>query len=259
MLRFLQYIALRHILAPMSIPINRRPPSPRTLAWVPVALIHLALCALWRGSVPAAPRIDGDEAAMQWVWIKPPAASPPPVPAPPAPVPPRRAGTPAQAAPAAPAQPPSAGTPAVPPASPVPAAPTAEPAITIVEADPFAQSAPGAGVPSDAAIAARIRAQSRRDLGKIDRDLRRESPSQIHAPVSTPQTRLIAGLNDAKVVHWNEAAQVEEIPDATGGGRRIAKIKTFMGTYCTTHDSNRSAADGFSPNTKGPKLTNCPK
>lgn len=241
--------------------ISRPLPRSRALAWVPVALIHLALFALWRGSVQAPPRAVADGPAMQWVWIKPPLKAAPPIAATAIAPPLRPPGNP-------PARAPRAGAPTMPPTmaprpAPVrpaePAAPgssAAEPAITIVDSDPFARPERDT---SDAANAARIRAQARRELGKIDRDLRRASPSQIHAPVSTPQTRLIAGLNDAKVVHWNEAAQVEEIADPTGSGKRIAKIKTFMGTYCTTHDSNRSAVDGFSPNTKGPKLTNCPK
>lgn len=243
----------------MPTPINHPHSSSRTLAWLPVVLIHLTLLALWRGSVPAAPKAVSDGSAMHWVWITPQVKTPPPVAARPVltPPPPRidaRARLPRTVAPPAP--------PRINPVRPAePAAPpTTESAMTIVDSDPFAgPPEPTTSETGAAATAARIRAQARRELGKIDRDLRRASPSQIHAPVSTPQTRLVAGLNDAKVIHWNEAAQVEELPDATGSGRRIARIRTSMGTYCATLDSNRSAVDGFTPNTKGPKLTNCPK
>lgn len=122
--------------------------------------------------------------------------------------------------------------------------------MTMVPADPFNKPE---------RTASDIMAQAKRDVGKIDSELRRASPSQIHAPVSTPQTRLIAGLNDAKVQHWYDAAQIEEIPDQSGSGRRISKVKTALGTYCVTYQSNNSALDGFEPNKGGPKVTNCPR
>jgi hypothetical protein len=120
----------------------------------------------------------------------------------------------------------------------------------VLPADPFAQSGPAAPDIVKKALGA---------VGKIDRDLRRESASQIHAPRNTPQTRMAAGIAAAKVQHWNDPAEMEEInAPEDGSGRRVTRVKTPFGTQCWTVASNHSGPDMFEPNKGGPKITNCP-
>ena len=225
----------------------------RSLAWLFVILIHILVLMAWRYTkAPQRPPTPNSE-ATQWFWVA-------PVKAPPTPRLPRLAArkTPSisDSAPrevarhTAPRAPDPSMTMIAPTTSaPATSAPAPAPPATDTD-DPFLKHDRSA---------ADIAAQARRDVGKIDSDLRRESPSQIHAPANTPQTRLIAGLHAAKVQHWNDPVEIEEIPDEGGNGKRMAKVKTAFGTYCTTHDSNRSAVDGFEPNKRGPKITNCPR
>ena len=209
---------------------------PRLPALALVLGLHIGLLLAWKFlRDPLHPPLT-DAPAMQWVYLQPPHRLPKPAPskakAPPVPPPARLARK-------------------VPPA-PAPAPPPArEPqAITLLPADPFAAPAPPAPDIVKRALGA---------VGKIDRDLRRDSPSQIHAPVDTPQTRLVAGIKAARKQHWDEPASIEEInaPD-DGSGKRMSKIKTPFGTYCATYAGNHSGPDMFEPNKSGPKITNCP-
>jgi hypothetical protein len=205
--------------------------------WLTIGIViglHAALLLAWRHTrekIP--PREDDDSPRIQWIdYIAPkaaermPDARPTPVAsasqAPPAAARPRR-DSPAPARPAAPA-----------PADRAPAAPQGEaPAITLVPPDPFAEPAPAA--PANDADAIRKRAFA--DLGKIDKELRKQSLNKFEAPGDSPQKRLIAGIESARRgPTLFEKAEIEEITtgNADGGGRKY-KIKTALGSYCITY------------------------
>ncbi len=193
--------------------------------------LHIGLLLVWRTLRPAPSAPLAETQAMQWVWIQPsrPPATPPPAPLKPA----VRAVQPARLT----------------PHPQVPAAVREPEAITVPPADPFAAPAP----PSPDIVRKALGA-----VGKIDRDLRRESPSQIHAPVDTGTTRLEAGIRAAG--KWDGPTTVEEIiAPNDGSGKRVSKIRTPFGTYCATVAGNHSGPDMFEPNKAGPKMTNCPR
>ncbi len=222
-------------------------PAQRPLAIAIVVGTHVLVFAAWYVlRSDEAPRLTSDDARMQWIWFK-------PIPLP-APRPPPRARVVENIAPSAPRHHVRTTAPMTlaPPAQPPVGAPVAAAAPTPASAadDPF--SAP------TKTAAERIVEKALHDVGKIDRELRRASPSQIHAPPNTPQTRLIAGIRSARVHKWDEPASIEEINAAGGGGKRMYKVSGPLGTYCATYDSNRGALDGADPSKGGPKITNCP-
>ncbi|MES2127994.1 MAG: hypothetical protein V4463_12035 [Pseudomonadota bacterium] len=198
-------------------------------------MIHAALLLAWlqaRHALPAV-RDASTMLALRWFEDKPPARLPTPEVAPVH-----------KAAPARPQRP----APAAAPASPSSVAPALP--------DPFDAPAPAPPNTMD-----NILQQARRDIGKIDRDLRRASPSKIHAPAESPAARLAAGIEEAtRPPRWYEPAKIIAIADQGGYDRRMYKVITFKGTYCVTYESNH-APDGIDPFKHGPipKLTNCPR
>jgi hypothetical protein len=211
-----------------SIPGNER----RLYAIGLTIAVHLALIYGWQMTrrIPA-PEWELPRNAIQWLRLKPLV--------PPKPVAPR---------PAAP--PPRQQTPRTAPASASPA-PTPAPV----------QPAPAVEAPA-ARSAHDMLQQAKRDVGKIDKDLRKAYPGQpISAPVQTAQTRLekgIAAAADAAPNRWFEAPKVTEIIDPGGYGRRRYRVVGANGTYCITVESNH-APDGLDTMKYGiqQKITTC--
>ncbi|MES2016512.1 MAG: hypothetical protein V4484_08445 [Pseudomonadota bacterium] len=195
--------------------------------------LHLALLCAWQLARQPHKHAEADDASrIQWVRI---AAPRPPKPPALPPVRVRSAPAPVQHAIASatpPTEPPEVAAPV---AIAAPAAPSAE----------------------------QMLQQARRDLGKIDRDLRKEFPgSRIKAPSDSPQLRLAKGIEHAAEMappRWFEAPKVTEIIDPGGYGRRRYRVITGGGTYCVTYESNH-APDGLDTMKNGikPKITNCP-
>lgn len=212
------------------------PPTDRRLGALALTLaVHLLLVFGWQMArqVPQGGP-DAPREAIEWRWIKPPA---PAIPAPPKP----RAVAAERAEPHPVSRPPeviSASPPAV---------------IT-----PDAQPAPAAAPPS----ADDMLQQAKRDVGKIDRDLRHESRAKgIKAPVVSAQTRLERGIEHAADMapnRWYQAPKVKEIIDPGGYGRRRYRVVGANGIYCVTYESNH-APDGLDSMKNGivPKRTNC--
>jgi hypothetical protein len=105
--------------------------------------------------------------------------------------------------------------------------------------------------------------QARRDLGKIDKDLKKEFPQRgIRAPIDTAQKRLVKGIelaNELAPPKWHEAPKISEMIDPSGEGRRRYRVITAGGTYCLTYDgvgTPNGRDHGTQPST--PKMTNCP-
>lgn len=220
--------------APYSRTHHRLPGVAATMA------VHLGLVLIWllaRG-VPA--ETEGAPAAtIQWINI-----APTPAPAPAVRPPTARA---AASAPARPVTPPPAvvvAAPAAAPAESAPAAPAAAPAPAPVSAYDMLQ-------------------QARRDIGKIDKDLKKEFPERglIRAPIDTPQKRLVRGIELAHELappKWYEAAKMQELIDPSGQGRRRYRVVTSGGTYCMTVDSAHTPNGKDQGNYKPTlKMSNC--
>jgi hypothetical protein len=210
------------------------PPQQRLFGVAATIAVHLLLVGGWLLAREA--RVDnegGPAAAIQWIDVKPPTA---------------RAGTP---------------PPAVAVARKEPVARRA----TVVPAAPAVEAVVGAPAPEAAAPQARsiddIMLQARRDLGKIDKDLKKEFPERgIRAPIDSAQKRLAKGIelaNELAPRKWYEPAKVSEVIDPSGEGRRRYRVITAGGTYCMTYDgpNTPNGRDQGVP-ARAPKMTNCP-
>lgn len=140
-----------------------------------------------------------------------------------------------------------------------------EPRATVAPAAPVVEavvSAPEAAAPAARSVADMMQ-QARRDLGKIDKDLKKEFPQRgIRAPIDTAQKRLVKGIELASELappKWNEAPKITEMIDPSGQGRRRYRVITAGGTYCLTYDgvgTPNGRDHGTQPS--APKMTNCP-
>jgi len=102
--------------------------------------------------------------------------------------------------------------------------------------------------------AADILAQARRDVGKIDQDLRKEFPQQGGIRLEdTAFKRMQQGFAAAYAAvppKWYEASRIEEIGSDLIKGVRVYKITSALGTLCVTM---RAGKNGEST------IGNCPK
>ena len=198
-----------------------------------ITVLHLALLYAF---LQTRRQPDHDDAprgpAIQWLRQTPPA----PARARPAP---RPAGKPATARQAAPLARPR---PAPPLPGPVPApvqipAPVPAPAASQLEA---AAAVPPAAEPAIPARpgAADILAQAKRDVGKIDKDLRKEFPQRgVEKFDDTGFKRMQQGFAEAYAAvppKWYEASKIEEIGANEARGSRTYKITSALGTLCVT-------------------------
>ncbi|MGK5008713.1 hypothetical protein [Janthinobacterium sp. MDB2-8] len=123
---------------------------------------------------------------------------------------------------------------------------TVEPAP--VPATPEAITAPSA--PS----AADILAQAKRDVGKIDRDLRKEFPQRGGQKFEdTGFKRMQQGFADAYAAvppKWYEASKIEEVGANAAKGSRTYKITSALGTLCVTTGAGKNGET---------MIGNCPK
>ncbi len=106
--------------------------------------------------------------------------------------------------------------------------------------------------------------QARRDVGKIDKDLKKQYPDRfIKAPIDTPTKRLVKGIalaHELAPPKWYQPAKIQELIDPAGVGRKRYRVITSGGTYCLTYESAHSmnGSDPFTRTTNRPKKTNCP-
>ncbi|SHG55396.1 hypothetical protein [Massilia sp. CF038] len=218
-------------------------PRRRYIGLVITLLLHLALAWMWLAATRLKPLADAPRLAMQWIDVK--LRSAPRVPqAVPKPVPKPKSEwrPPASAAAARP-------TPSVPlePAEPPPAPVTDSPL----------------AAPATAPSAADMLAQAKRDIGKFDKELRKEFAKKgISKPETSPQQRLAQGIEDAYDAvppKWYQSAKIKEIIDPGGYGRKRYRITTALGTYCMTYESPNSPTAQLDPSKRvEPKMTNCP-
>lgn len=225
----------------------------RRLGLLLTAFVHLALLIGWQAlrTLPAPARPD-DETRGRTVWIPLPRPRPPTATAPKdEDAPPRKEAparhlhlpTPAITLPPLPASPPLAA----------PADSMAPPSSTSAEAP----SRPAATKPS----AEQIMERARRDIGGIDKALRKENRPYIGAPLDSPQIRMRRKMEEAAALApgriW-EAPKVESLVNDTGDGARRSRVITGNGTYCITDRSPATSIDMIEKHGKQ-RITSCPQ
>ena len=228
----------------MSIATTFHPQNKRLHGLAATIAVHLALVVLWQFSRGAAALDDGVARRIQWIdiaapqHVDKPQPKPAPKPKPVAPVAPQRAQPSRIAPPLAPSAP--------------------DPVIT--EESLAAQPAPPAPASPSAYD---MMQQARKDLGSIDKELRKEfPPSKIEAPPDSPHIRMQKGMEHAAEMappRWYEQAKVTELVVPGGNGKRRYRVITAQGTFCVTYESNHRL-DGMDPfaNAGKPKYTQCP-
>ena len=134
------------------------------------------------------------------------------------------------------------------------------------EAAPSSDAAPpspAATVTSapNAPSAADILQRARRDIGAIDRSLRKENNPYIAAPADSPQIRMRRGMETAHDLApprlW-EAPKIEALVNNTGDGARRERVITGNGTYCVTERATNTSIDMIEKHGKL-RITNCPQ
>jgi hypothetical protein len=124
---------------------------------------------------------------------------------------------------------------------------------------PAAEPAPAPATPEaitapPAPSAADILAQAKRDVGKIDKDLRKEFPQRGEQKLEdTGFKRMQQGFAEAYAAvppKWYEASKIEEVGANEARGSRTYKITSALGTLCVT---TRAGKQGET------MIGNCPK
>jgi hypothetical protein len=243
---------------------HRATPVDRRLGLLLTLLVHAALLLGWQAArrPPQLPA-PGKRAGIQWIRLPAPASAPRtptpaelPLRAQPVPARPRPLPAPALPLPALPENISSTPVPAAPAVNgsatpPVPAA-----AATVTTPSASASAQPATSAPS----AEQILQQARRDIGKIDKALRKENRPYITAPLDSPQMRLRRGIEQANAMAPNriwEAPKSEELVNNTGDGARRSRVITGNGSYCVTERSPATSIDMIEKHGKL-RITNCP-
>ena len=252
------------ILVRMSTAYHPHPREPRYAGLAFTVLVHAALLLGWQMSRHALPVENGAEPARTRIqWIRLPSLKMPEQPPKPAPLP-QPAPAPARAAAPAPpraAEPrPPAASPAVPPITVLPAAPAAPadaPGAAPAGASQAAPSEPATATPSTAEILKR----AKRDIGKIDRALRKENNPYIAAPLDSPQIRMrekMEAAHDLAAPRLWQAPKIEELVSNTGDGERRTRVITAGGTYCITERPPGSTSIDMMEKHGKQRITSCP-
>jgi hypothetical protein len=129
-------------------------------------------------------------------------------------------------------------------------------------ADPFADTVP-------APISAeQIMTYAKRDLARIDRQLRGEAgkpggKSAFSLSGDSRQQRLAKGFEQAHDMapnKWYQAAKIEDITPPGDDARKIYRITGLAGTYCVRYpDKNRIGAQTGAANFGEPLIGACPR
>lgn len=126
------------------------------------------------------------------------------------------------------------------------------PAASVAQAP--APATPEAITAPPAPSAADILAQAKRDVGKIDRALRKEFPQRGEQKLDdTGFKRMQQGFAEAYAAvppKWYEASKIEEVGANEARGSRTYKITSALGTLCVTTGAGRNGET---------MIGNCPK
>jgi hypothetical protein len=121
-------------------------------------------------------------------------------------------------------------------------------------APPPAGGAPNAGAttgidtpaPPARSGAAALLERARRDVGAVDRALRKENNPYIVAPLDSPEIRMRKKMERAAQLAPNrlwEAPKTEELVNDTGDGARRTRVITPGGAYCITERAPTTSID----------------
>ena len=128
------------------------------------------------------------------------------------------------------------------------------PAASVAQAPAPAPVTPEAITVTPAPSAAEILAQAKRDVGKIDRELRKELPQRGEQKLDdTGFKRMQQGFAEAYAAvppKWYEASKIEEVGANAAKGSRTYKITSALGTLCVTTGAGRNGET---------MIGNCPK
>lgn len=134
------------------------------------------------------------------------------------------------------------------------AAPVSRPPPAASVAQAPAPATPEAITAPPAPSAADILAQAKRDVGKIDRELRKEFPQRGEQKLDdTGFKRMQQGFAEAYAAvppKWYEASKIEEVGANEARGSRTYKITSALGTLCVTTGAGRNGET---------MIGNCPK
>ncbi|OYO26514.1 hypothetical protein CD932_25140 [Janthinobacterium sp. PC23-8] len=135
------------------------------------------------------------------------------------------------------------------------AAPISQPAPAPLSApDSTAEPAPAVPSKPNAPSAAEILAQAKRDVGQIDKDLRKQFPQRGEQKIDdTAFKRMQQGFADAYAAvppKWYEASRIEELGANTPRGGHTYKITSPLGTLCVTTGAGKNGET---------MIGNCPK
>jgi hypothetical protein len=198
-------------------------------------LVHVVLILGWQITRrPPAVTPDPPRSTIQWIRL-------------PAPAVPQPRREKEEQAPVRPRVMPRAGAITLPRVT-VPAAP----AVTPQAADTPAASAPA--TPAAPSAGATMLERARRDVGAIDRALRKENNPYIVAPPDSPQIRLRKGIAAAARLGPGE----DELVNNTGDGARRTRVVAGGITYCVTERSPATSIDMIEKHGKT-RITNCPE
>ncbi len=133
-------------------------------------------------------------------------------------------------------------------------APVSRPLPVASMAQAPAPATPEAITAPPAPSAADILAQAKRDVGKIDRELRKEFPQRGEQKLDdTGFKRMQQGFAEAYAAvppKWYEASKIEEVGANEARGSRTYKITSALGTLCVTTGAGRNGET---------TIGNCPK
>jgi hypothetical protein len=135
------------------------------------------------------------------------------------------------------------------------------PAVTPLAADTPAAGANVPATPAAPPAGATMLERARRDVGAIDRALRKENNPYIVAPPDSPQIRLRKGIQAAADMApnaWYQAPKVAELVNNTGDGARRERVISGGGTYCMTERAPTTSIDMIEKHGKW-RQTNCPE
>ncbi|ALK98133.1 hypothetical protein [Massilia sp. WG5] len=228
----------------------------RRLSLLLTALVHLALIAGWYAArtLPApAPPNDGPRSRVLWIPL--PRSRPALRDSEPAPPPKESTARPI------PLHPRPAAPLALPPAPAIESRPTPAPAAAPAPAQTPAPATATATQPAPPGPSAeQILERARRDIGGIDKALRKENKPYIAAPLDSPQMRLRQGIEHARAMAPNriwEAPKVEELVNNTGDGARRSRVVGGRGTYCVTERATNTDVEMIEHHGKL-RITSCP-
>jgi hypothetical protein len=152
-------------------------------------------------------------------------------------------------------------------ATPAIAAPAPVPAVAVQEAAPVSAVAVPEAMPAVPGTSAPVTVEqmmsvARRDLGKIDQQLRKERSQALSASGQTKEQRLSKGFEEAHALapnKWYQAARIEDITPPGDDARKIYRITTALGTYCVRYPDKSRMPQTGAANLGAPLIGACPR